>query len=56
MIATGGTLMAGFKLLQRIGADVVEAAVVIDLPYLGGTQKCRLQGLDVYSLVQFDGD
>jgi len=55
LIATGGTLLAGYKLLQRIGAEVIEAAVVIDLPYLGGTEKCRKQGLEVYSLIQFDG-
>ncbi|MEO8002479.1 MAG: adenine phosphoribosyltransferase, partial [Arenimonas sp.] len=28
LIATGGTLLAGQKLLQRIGADIIEAAVV----------------------------
>lgn len=55
LIATGGTLLAGYKLLQRIGAEVAEAAVVIDLSYLGGTEKCQMQGLSVYSLVQFDG-
>jgi len=55
LIATGGTLLAGQKLLQRLGADVIEAAVVIDLPELGGTEKCRQSGLAVYSLIQFDG-
>lgn len=54
LIATGGTLIAGYKLLQRIGAEVVEAAVVIDLPYLGGTEKCRQQGLEVHSLIPFN--
>jgi len=56
LIATGGTLLAGQKLLQRIGADVIEAAVVIDLPHLGGAAKCRASGLPVYSLIQFEGD
>ena len=56
LIATGGTLLAGQKLLQRIGAEVIEAAVVIDLPELGGTDKCRSQGLSVYSLIAFDGE
>ena len=55
LIATGGTLLAGQKLLQRLGADVIEAVVVIDLPELGGTEKCRQNGLPVYSLIQFDG-
>jgi hypothetical protein len=30
--------------------------VVINLPELGGTEKCRQNGLPVYSLIQFDGD
>ncbi len=56
LIATGGTLLAGRKLLQKIGAEVVEAAVVIDLPELGGTDTCRAHGLPVYSLIAFDGE
>lgn len=56
LIATGGTLLAGLKLFQRIGAEVVEAAVVIDLPELGGADKCRQNGLPVYSLIQFEGE
>jgi adenine phosphoribosyltransferase len=56
LIATGGTLLAGQKLLQRLGAEVIEAAVVIDLPELGGTEKCRQNGLPVYSLIQFEGE
>lgn len=56
LIATGGTLLAGHKLLQRIGAEVIEAAVIIDLPELDGTEKCRAQGLPVYSLIHFDGE
>ncbi len=56
LIATGGTLLAGQKLLQRIGAKVFEAAVVIDLPEIGGAEKCRASGLPVYSLIQFEGD
>ena len=56
LIATGGTLLAGQKLLQRLGAHVIEAAVAIDLPELGGTKKCRENGLPVYSLIHFDGE
>src|SRR5690606_28036453 len=36
LIATGGTMLAAIKLLQRLGANVVEAAAIIDLPQLGG--------------------
>ncbi|KAL6007897.1 hypothetical protein ACLOJK_033401 [Asimina triloba] len=34
LIATGGTLCAAIKLLERVGADVVECACVIELPEL----------------------
>lgn len=56
LAATGGTLLAGQKLLQKIGAVLVEAAVIIDLPDLGGTEKCRAHGLAVYSLIRFEGE
>ncbi|MGH8109241.1 MAG: adenine phosphoribosyltransferase [Arenimonas sp.] len=56
LIATGGTLLAGKKLLDRIGAAIIEAAAVIDLPELGGSEKCRNQGLPVYSLIQYQGE
>src|SRR5580698_2819550 len=36
LIATGGTAEAGVKLLKQVGADVVAACFVIDLPELGG--------------------
>src|ERR1700746_3152254 len=39
LIATGGTAEAAVKLLQRIGAEVVAACFVIDLPDLGGAGK-----------------
>ena len=55
LLATGGTLLAGQKLLQRIGAEIMDAAVIIDLPELGGGEKCRERGLPVYSLIQFSG-
>src|SRR3546814_8192751 len=38
LVATGGTMVAAAKLLQRLGANVVEAAAIIDLPDLGGSQ------------------
>ncbi len=55
LIATGGTLLAAYKLLKRIDAEVIEAAAVIDLPELGGSDKCRAAGLPAYTLIQFSG-
>ncbi|MDC0661634.1 adenine phosphoribosyltransferase [Marinobacter sp. SS21] len=56
LIATGGTMLAAASLIRRIGADIVEAAAMIDLPDLGGSQKLRDQGLQVYTVCSFDGD
>lgn len=53
LIATGGTLLAASRLLQRLGANVVEAASIIDLPYLGGSSALRDTGLSIYSVCQF---
>lgn len=55
LIATGGTMMAGYKLLERLGAQVVEGAAIIDLPELGGSQLLRSNGLTLFTLCEFDG-
>lgn len=39
LIATGGTMMAGIRLMERVGANVLEAACVLELPLLGGKAK-----------------
>ena len=55
LIATGGTMAAGQRLLQRLGATVVEGAAVIDLPDLQGSLRLRSAGLPVFTLVSFEG-
>jgi adenine phosphoribosyltransferase len=55
LIATGGTAEGAVKLLRKIGAEVVAAAFVIDLPALGGADKLRELGVPVTSLLTFDG-
>jgi adenine phosphoribosyltransferase len=55
LIATGGTMMAGKLLLERLGAVVVEGAAIIDLPELGGSQLLRDGGLALYTVTRFDG-
>ncbi len=53
LLATGGTMLASIELLKRIGANVVGCAVVIDLPALGGRNKIKAAGYDVFSIVDF---
>lgn len=54
LIATGGTMLAASRLLQRIGAEIVEAAAIIDLPSLGGSKKLREQGLSIFTVCSFE--
>jgi len=55
LIATGGTMMAGMKLLEKLGAQVMEGAAIVDLPELGGSSKLRAAGLPLFTLLDFDG-
>ncbi|MBI1868285.1 MAG: adenine phosphoribosyltransferase [Methylocystis sp.] len=55
LIATGGTAEGAVKLLQKIGANVVAACFVIDLPDLGGAAKIEALGVPVRTLVSFAG-
>ncbi len=55
LIATGGTMMAGKKLLEKLGASVTEGAAIVDLPELGGSARLREAGLKLFTLVDFDG-
>ena len=53
--ATGGTAVGAVQLLRKIGADVVSACFVIDLPDLGGRTKLEALGVEVRTLVEFSG-
>ena len=55
LIATGGTMMAGRKLLERLGATVIEGAAIVDLPELGGSKRLQDSGLPLFTLLNFDG-
>ncbi|MEY4978112.1 MAG: hypothetical protein RLZZ352_382 [Pseudomonadota bacterium] len=56
LIATGGTMMAGCKLLEKLGAEVIEGAAIVDLPELGGSARLRSAGLPLFTLVDFAGN
>jgi adenine phosphoribosyltransferase len=55
LIATGGTAEAATKLLQQMGANVVAACFVIDLPDLGGRARIEALGVPVRTLIEFAG-
>ena len=55
LIATGGTAEGAVKLLRQMGAQVLAACFVIDLPALGGADKLRKMDVPVRTLMAFDG-
>src|SRR6187401_2849093 len=55
LIATGGTAEGAVKLLRQIGANVVAACFIIDLPDLGGADKLRAMDVPVRTLMTFEG-
>jgi len=55
LIATGGTLLAACTLIKKLGAEVVEAAALIDLPDLQGSTRIQELGIPVYSLLAYEG-
>jgi adenine phosphoribosyltransferase len=55
LVATGGTAEAAVKLLRQMGADVLAACFVVDLPDLGGAEKIRKLDVPVRTLVSFEG-
>ena len=56
LIATAGTLVASINLIKKLGGEVVECAVIIELPDLHGREKIEKKGYNLFSLVQFEGD
>jgi adenine phosphoribosyltransferase len=55
LIATGGTAEGAVKLLRQLGADVLAACFIVDLPELGGADKLRALDVPVRTLLSFEG-
>jgi adenine phosphoribosyltransferase len=55
LIATGGTAEGAVKLLRQLGANVLAACFIIDLPELGGADKLRKLDVPVRTLIAFEG-
>ena len=55
LIATGGTAEGAVKLLRNMGAEVLAACFIIDLPELGGADKLRKLDVPVRTLISFEG-
>jgi adenine phosphoribosyltransferase len=55
LIATGGTATAAVQLLRKLGAEILAACFIIDLPDLGGAAKLRALDVPVRTLISFEG-
>ena len=55
LIATGGTAEGAVKLFEQLGAEVLAACFIVDLPELGGADKLRALDVPVRTLVAFEG-
>ncbi len=51
LLATGGTLAASCRLVERLGGVVAGCACVVELSFLNGRRKLR--GRDLYSIVTY---
>ncbi|MBM22914.1 MAG: adenine phosphoribosyltransferase [Gammaproteobacteria bacterium] len=56
LIATGGTVISAIALVEKLGGIVTETAFIVDLPDLGGSQKLKQNGYNIFSLTEFEGD
>jgi adenine phosphoribosyltransferase len=52
LLATGGTAAATVKLIEKLGGKIEGGAFAVELTFLNG--RSRLNGLDVFSLIQYD--
>lgn len=54
LIATGGTISAAVKLVQKLGGEVVECAFLVELPDLKGREM--IPDCAIFSLCCFEGE
>ncbi|MBF0101046.1 MAG: adenine phosphoribosyltransferase [Desulfobacterales bacterium] len=54
LIATGGTIMAAIKLVERLGGKVVECAFIVELPELKGREK--IKNYPIFAITEFEGE
>lgn len=56
LIATGGTAIAACNLIKKAGGKIAECCFVVDLPDLNGAKKLKENGINVFSLLDFEGE
>ncbi len=56
LLATGGTAMGAYQLIEKSGGIIEEACFIVDLPDLGGGKRLDEAGIKWHALVDFDGE
>ena len=54
LIATGGTISAATKLVEKLGGVIVECVFIVELPDLKGREK--IKNYDIFALTEFEGE
>lgn len=54
LLATGGTMEAACKLIEKLGGKVIQISFLIELNFLNGRDK--LKKYEVHSLIQYDSE
>ncbi len=56
LLATGGTALASAALIEKLGGVVTEMAFIVNLPDVGGYEKLKKKGYNVFCLTEFEGE
>ncbi|MBU1255274.1 adenine phosphoribosyltransferase [Patescibacteria group bacterium] len=56
LIATGGTAIATCDLIEKLGGKIIGISFVVDLPFLGGSEKLKKRKYSVRSLVSYNSE
>lgn len=54
LVATGGTIKAAAEMIEELGGEIVGISYVIDLPFLGGSEK--IKNYNVHYLIKYDSE
>ena len=54
LVATGGTILATCELVEEFGGEIIGISFIIDLPFLGGSEKIKKYNLNY--LVSYDSE
>lgn len=56
LLATGGTALGAVSLIKKLGAEVLEAGFIVDLPDLPGGRMLKEHSIKTFCLMEFEGE